>query len=177
MERPLPIFLCFELLHLNSIVSAQNFELIGKNKALTSSDGVSLNQMFYFGLGMQSRRDPYPYYFSGNVSFSWCGLNIPRSFTVSNQNTTFLTNHNSSYKTSNLRSGFIYKTAQINPSKVLQLTCTGVFRSKMADFSVAFDRIFSTVFCYARFLVNSPRSFRKLFLNIIMELRSTCISS
>lgn len=89
MKRLLPTFLCFGLLYPESGAFAQNLEAIGKSKPLTISGGVSLNQVFYAVHGIKSRRDPYTYYFSGNVSFSLYGLNIPLSFTVSNQNTTF----------------------------------------------------------------------------------------
>jgi hypothetical protein len=68
---------------------AQNLESIGKEKPLTITGGVSLNQIFYAATGINSRRDPYTYYASGNVNFSLYGWSIPVSFSVSNQNTTY----------------------------------------------------------------------------------------
>ncbi|HEY9048838.1 MAG TPA: hypothetical protein VIN08_23205 [Ohtaekwangia sp.] len=72
-----------------SIVYAQNLESIGKANPLSISGGVSLNQIVYGVHGIESRRDPYTYYASGNVNFSLYGWNCPLSFSVSNQNTSF----------------------------------------------------------------------------------------
>jgi hypothetical protein len=68
---------------------AQNLEAIGKEKALTVSGGVSLSQIVYAVDGIESRRDPYSYYASGSINFSLYGWNVPLSFSVSNQNTSF----------------------------------------------------------------------------------------
>jgi len=70
-------------------ITAQNLESIGKEKPLTVTGGVSLNQMFYTAKGIESRRSPYTYYASGNINFSLYGWSVPLSFNVSNQNTTF----------------------------------------------------------------------------------------
>ncbi|MBL0739662.1 hypothetical protein [Chryseolinea lacunae] len=70
-------------------MSAQNLETIGKAKPLSMSGGISLNQIFYAAQNIDNRRDPYSYFVSGNVNFSLYGWNVPLSFTVSNQNTTF----------------------------------------------------------------------------------------
>jgi hypothetical protein len=68
---------------------AQNLETIGKEKPITLSGGVSLNQIFYTVSGIESRRDPYSYYASGNVNISIYGWSVPLSFGISNQNTAF----------------------------------------------------------------------------------------
>lgn len=67
----------------------QNLESIGKEKPLAVSGGVSLSQIFYTASGVESRRDPYSYFASGNVNFSLYGWSVPLSFSVSNQNTSF----------------------------------------------------------------------------------------
>lgn len=72
-----------------SIAYAQNLESIGKQNPLSISGGVSLNQIVYGVHGIESRRDPYSYYASGNINFSLYGWNCPLSFSVSNQNTSF----------------------------------------------------------------------------------------
>jgi hypothetical protein len=69
--------------------AAQNLESIGKKKPLTVSGGVSLSQIFYGANGIDSRRNPYSYFASGNVNISLYGWSVPLSFSVSNQNTTF----------------------------------------------------------------------------------------
>jgi hypothetical protein len=68
---------------------AQNLESIGKEKPLKISGGVSLSQIVYGVKGIESRRDPYSYYASGNVNLSLYGWNVPLSFSLSNQNTSF----------------------------------------------------------------------------------------
>jgi hypothetical protein len=68
---------------------AQNLESIGKEKPLSISGGVSLSQIVYGVTGIESRRDPYSYYASGNINFSLYGWSVPLSFSVSNQNTSF----------------------------------------------------------------------------------------
>lgn len=90
MPKPLSVvtllFACFAFA---GSVSAQNLESIGKEKPLQISGGASLNQILYSVDGIESRRDPYSYYASGNVNFSLYGWNVPLSFSISNQNTSF----------------------------------------------------------------------------------------
>lgn len=68
---------------------AQNLESVGKENPLTVSGGVSLNQIFYGNRGMESRRDPYSYYASGNINFDLYGWSVPLSFAYSNQQVSF----------------------------------------------------------------------------------------
>lgn len=68
---------------------AQNLESIGKEKPLSITGGASLSQVFYAANGIDSRRDPYTYFASGNVNFSLYGWSVPFSFSFSNQNTSF----------------------------------------------------------------------------------------
>ncbi|SKC50887.1 hypothetical protein SAMN05660236_1100 [Ohtaekwangia koreensis] len=72
-----------------SILNAQNLESIGKEKPLSITGGISLNQIVYGVRGIESRRDPYSYYASGNINFSLYGWSCPLSFSISNQNTSF----------------------------------------------------------------------------------------
>lgn len=69
--------------------TAQSLESVGKEKPVSVTGGVSLNQIFYGVRGIESRRDPYTYYASGNVNFSLYGWNVPLSFSYSNQNVSF----------------------------------------------------------------------------------------
>ena len=71
------------------ITSGQNLETIGKGKPLTISGGLSINQIFYGVQGIDSRRDPYSYYASGNINVSLYGWNVPLSFSLSNQNVSY----------------------------------------------------------------------------------------
>jgi hypothetical protein len=72
-----------------SPLMAQNLASIGKEKPISLTGGVSLNQIFYSASGVASRRDPYSYFASGNLNLSIYGWSIPISFAVSNQNTSF----------------------------------------------------------------------------------------
>ncbi len=65
---------------------AQNLDQIGKiEKPLTITGGISVNQMFYYGEGSQSGREPYTYYLAGNINFNLYGWLVPFSYTYSNQ--------------------------------------------------------------------------------------------
>jgi hypothetical protein len=68
---------------------AQNLESIGKEQPIKVSGGISANQIFYTASGIDSRRDPYSYFLTGNVNFALYGWNVPLSFSLSNQNTSF----------------------------------------------------------------------------------------
>lgn len=70
-------------------VWSQNIESIGKGKALKISGGLSVNQIFYDGVGIQSGRAPYTYYLAGNLNFSLYGWSVPLSYIYSNQQSSF----------------------------------------------------------------------------------------
>ena len=69
--------------------SAQNLETIGREKPLRISGGISANQIFYSASGIDSRRDPYSYFLSGNLNFDLYGWSMPLSFSFSNQKLSF----------------------------------------------------------------------------------------
>lgn len=69
---------------------SQDLELIGKEKnPFKVSGSLSANQIFYGVSGIESRRQPYNYFLSGNVNFSLYGWSVPLSFTYSNQQAAF----------------------------------------------------------------------------------------
>lgn len=76
-------------LFVNRDAVSQNLENIGKEKPFTVSGGISANQVFYAASGIESRRDPYSYFLSGNVNFNLYGWSVPLSFSYSNQNVAF----------------------------------------------------------------------------------------
>lgn len=65
--------------------SAQDLERIGKSNPLKISGGISTNQLFCWTDGVQNRRSPFSYFLTGNLNFNIYELNIPVSFTLSNQ--------------------------------------------------------------------------------------------
>lgn len=92
-------------------LSAQNLEAIGKERPLTINGGIAVNQIFYTARGIDSRRDPYSYFATGNLNFSLYGWSIPLSFSLSNQNVTFQQPFNQftlhpTYKWATLHLGF-----------------------------------------------------------------------
>jgi len=89
MQRFYVVVILFLLICVNSSLNGQNLESIGKEKPVSITGGLSLNQIFYNSNGIGARRDPYTYYASGNVNFSLYGWSVPVSFSVSNQNTSF----------------------------------------------------------------------------------------
>lgn len=68
---------------------AQNLENLGNGKLLKVNGSFSTNHVFYGVNGIESRRDPYNYFFSGNVNLGLYGWDVPLSFTYSNQRSSF----------------------------------------------------------------------------------------
>lgn len=91
LNQPAKLFalIALVLLVFYQNVQSQNLEAIGKEKPVTVTGGVSLSQIFYTASGVESRRDPYTYFASGNVNFNLYGWSVPLSFSVSNQSTSF----------------------------------------------------------------------------------------
>lgn len=105
------IFLCLICGSNVGILTAQNLESIGKEDPVKINGGVSLNQIFYTASGIDSRRDPYSYFATGNLNVSLYGWSIPLSFSLSNQNVTFQQPFNQftlhpTYKWATLHLGF-----------------------------------------------------------------------
>ncbi|PSL44256.1 hypothetical protein CLV51_106122 [Chitinophaga niastensis] len=65
---------------------AQRLDAIGKEPPLKVNGGVSLEQVAYFSSGLaEGRRDPYNFFFNGNLNISIYGWSVPFSFNYSNQ--------------------------------------------------------------------------------------------
>ncbi len=98
--------LCFQVK-----VFSQNLETIGKEKPIKITGGVSLTQIAYAASGIDSRRDPYSYFATGNLNVSLYGWSIPLSFSYSNQGVSFQQPFNQfsmhpTYKWITLHAGF-----------------------------------------------------------------------
>lgn len=74
---------------LSRALSAQDLSTIGSAKPVQVSGGLSVNQIFYGVRGIESRRDPYSYFLTGNFNLALYGWSIPFSFALSNQNRSF----------------------------------------------------------------------------------------
>jgi len=64
---------------------SQNIEKIGKEDMFRISGGMNLNSIFYDVSGMDSRRDPFTWYASGNLNINIIDFNIPLNYSYSNQ--------------------------------------------------------------------------------------------
>src|ERR1051326_3971261 len=68
---------------------AQNLEKIGGNDMLKVNGGFNYNSTFYHADGIAPRRDPFAWFFSGNINFSILDWSIPFSYSYSNLHGTF----------------------------------------------------------------------------------------
>lgn len=68
---------------------SQDLSSIGKADPLSINGSISINQIGYGAIGMDSRRDPYSFFASGSLSFNLYGWSVPLSFSYSNQQGSF----------------------------------------------------------------------------------------
>jgi hypothetical protein len=79
------ILFCFILCIGPVSYSGQNFDDIGKKNLLKISGGVDVSSVFYSANG-SGRRQPFTYYFNGNVTGNILGISLPFTFNyTSNQ--------------------------------------------------------------------------------------------
>ncbi|EAY26719.1 hypothetical protein M23134_02970 [Microscilla marina ATCC 23134] len=69
--------------------SISEAESIINDRKLKVSGGVSATQIFYGASGIESRRDPYTYFLSGNLTFSMFSVSVPLTFSYTNQEFSF----------------------------------------------------------------------------------------
>jgi hypothetical protein len=83
--------LCVTLWLLSSVHLGygQDLAAIGKAKPLKVTGGLTTNHIAYGASSNAGRRDPYSFFFSGNVNFDLYGWSVPLSFTYSNQQSSF----------------------------------------------------------------------------------------
>ncbi|MEO1052044.1 MAG: hypothetical protein AAFX87_15535 [Bacteroidota bacterium] len=77
------------LVGLASTVKAQDLGNIGKQPPVKVSGGINTTAIAYHAQGIESRRDPFNWFLTGNINLSLYGWNVPFSFSYSNQNKTF----------------------------------------------------------------------------------------
>lgn len=68
---------------------AQDLENIAHQKPVTLSGTIQAQGIFYNATGIQDRRAPFTYYFSGNPTISFYGLDVPLSFSFSESDKSF----------------------------------------------------------------------------------------
>ncbi|HET6992760.1 MAG TPA: hypothetical protein VFJ43_15610, partial [Bacteroidia bacterium] len=72
------------LFFLPSAILSQNLEKIGKKDMVTIGGGMNFNSIFYNAQGFPSRRDPYTWYFNGNLNISILDVSLPFTYSYSN---------------------------------------------------------------------------------------------
>jgi hypothetical protein len=68
---------------------SQNLEKIGKKEMVTVSGGMNFNNVFYNAQGFAARRDPYTWYFNGNLNITILDVSLPFTYSYSNLHGTF----------------------------------------------------------------------------------------
>lgn len=82
---------------------AQNLDKIGKKDMIRVSGGLNYNAIFYNANGIASRRDPFTWYFNGNVTVNILDVSLPFNYSYSNNQGKFtqpfnMTNCTPTYK-------------------------------------------------------------------------------
>ncbi|HEU4717143.1 MAG TPA: hypothetical protein VFU15_04890 [Bacteroidia bacterium] len=70
-------------------MQAQDLGRIGKKDMLTVSGGMNYNAVFYDAQGMQNRRDPFTWYFNGNIDMNFLGVDLPFTYSYTNNHGTY----------------------------------------------------------------------------------------
>ena len=73
------------LLAQNIPQSLEEAKGIVSDRKLKINGGINASQIFYTASGVDSRRNPYAYFVSGNINFSMFSLSVPLTFTFTNQ--------------------------------------------------------------------------------------------
>ena len=88
----LPIrYILIVILIFNGILTsnAQNLEEINLDKGLKINGSMNLNTVSYWAHGIEQRRDPFNWFFTGTVNINAFGYNAPFSFSYSNANKSY----------------------------------------------------------------------------------------
>lgn len=85
MKGMIKYYLVFILIHFSAKMYSQNLEKVGKEDMFRISGGMNFNSILYNVSGMESRRDPFTWFASGNLNINIIDFNIPLSYSYSNQ--------------------------------------------------------------------------------------------
>ncbi len=78
------VFISFSIM-----LPSQNLEKIGKKEMVTVGGGMNFNSVFYDAQGFPMRRDPYTWYFNGNLNINVLDVSLPFTFSYSNLHGTY----------------------------------------------------------------------------------------
>lgn len=77
------------LLFVSTKTFSQNLEKIGKKEMVTVNGGMNFNSIFYNAEGFAPRRDPFTWYFNGNLNVNILDVSLPFTYSYSNLHGTF----------------------------------------------------------------------------------------
>jgi hypothetical protein len=77
------------LIFVTPFLMGQNLEKIGKKDMVKINGGIAFNTLFYNGNRSATTRDPFSWYASGNLNVSILDVNIPLTYSYSNNKSTF----------------------------------------------------------------------------------------
>jgi hypothetical protein len=90
MRKTVPLCLCgFFVLIAAFPVQGQNLEKIGKKDMVTVTGGMNYNTVFYHADGFEPRRDPFTWYFNGNLNINILDVSLPFTYNYSNLHGTY----------------------------------------------------------------------------------------
>lgn len=72
-----------------TVTQAQNLESIGVKKGIKVNGSLNVNTVGYYAHGIEQRRDPYNWFFTGTLNINLFGYDAPLSFSYSNANKSF----------------------------------------------------------------------------------------
>jgi hypothetical protein len=89
MPRKLIGSLCLVIILGAGVAKAQNLEEIGVHKGVKVNGSLNMNTIGYWAHGIEQRRDPFNWFFTGNLNVNLFGYDTPFSFSYSNANRSF----------------------------------------------------------------------------------------
>lgn len=126
---------------------AQNFDKLGDKNAVALHGGMQFNTVAYTSIGMFPRRDPFSWYFNGNLSLSILDWTVPFSYSFSNRQGKFSQPFNQygmspTYKNVTLHLG--YQTPSFSSYTLNGLPILGAgieYKPKHFNFHLLYGRI------------------------------------
>ncbi|HTL80174.1 MAG TPA: hypothetical protein VL651_00640, partial [Bacteroidia bacterium] len=70
-------------------IHGQNLDKIGQKNMVTVNGSANYNTIFYHAFGMDDRRDPFTWYFNGNLNISILDVSLPFTYSYSDQHSTY----------------------------------------------------------------------------------------
>jgi hypothetical protein len=75
---------CLFFIAVSLAASSQNLEKVGKKDMITVGGGMNYTAVIYDADGMENRRDPFSWYFNGNINVNILDVSLPFTFSYTN---------------------------------------------------------------------------------------------